>query len=203
VVRRDVLKGQVWSAAPYRVIDDDGGTLTIACWPGVGLLAPTTWIEWNRSGDVAVREQGIRNLASGLWELGRFTWRDTTLLIRYAEGEMYSVSRFFDSHDRCGPWYVDFIQPPRRRATGIDTFDLFLDLIVVDDLSQVHWKDEGEYASARRLGVIDDVTHADVESTRRRVLGLIEAREGLFAEDWSGWKRDPNWPLPLLPDSDQ
>jgi hypothetical protein len=88
VMRRDVYRGQVWSAAPYRVIEDSGTTLTIACWPGAVLMAPTTWVEWNHSGDVAVREQGIPNLATGKWDLGRFTWRGTTLLFRY----VYSVS---------------------------------------------------------------------------------------------------------------
>ena len=201
VVRRDILRGRVWSAAPYRVIADDGVTLTIACWPGVVLMAPTTWIAWNRSGDMAVREQGIPNLASGKWDLDRFTWQDTTLLIRYVEGERFSVSRFFDRDGCCGPWYVDFIQPPRRTALGIDTFDLFLDLIVTNDLSKVRWKDEDEYALGRRLGVIDDATHSDVDEARERVLELIETRQGLFADDWSSWRRDPSWPLPVLPDS--
>jgi hypothetical protein len=84
---------------------------------------------------------------------------------------------------------------------GIDTFDLFLDLIVTNDLTQVHWKDEDEYASGRWLGVIDEATHAHVEVARQRVLDLIEARQGLFAEDWSSWRPDPNWPLPVLPES--
>jgi hypothetical protein len=142
IVRRDVLRGKVWTAAPYRVIRDDGSTLMIAFWPGVELLAPTTWIEWVRSGDPAVRRQGIPNLAIGQWELDHFTWRDTTVLVRYSAGEYFSISRFFDQQNRCGDWYVDFIQPPRRTTFGIDTFDLFLDLVVTRDLSSHCWKDE-------------------------------------------------------------
>jgi hypothetical protein len=200
VVRRDVLGGKVWTAAPYRVITDDGNTLVIACWPGVELLAPTTWIEWVRTGDLATRAQGIPNLARGQWELDHFTWRDTTVLVRYTAGECFSVSRFFDRHSRCGDWYVDFIQPLRRTAVGIDTFDLFLDLIVTPDLSQHHWKDEDEYVQGRRFGIIDDATNAQVDVARQQVLALIEGRQGPFAEDWSSWRRDHNWPLPVLPD---
>lgn len=173
----------------------------IACWPGVVLMPPTTWIEWVRSGDPAVRRQGIAKLAGGRWELGRFTWRDTTLLVRYTAGQYFSVSRYFDRDDRCGDWYVDFIRSPRRTAFGIDTFDLFLDLIVTDDLSSHHWKDEAEYAQGRRLGIIDDATHAHVEAARQQVLGLVDAHQGPFAETWSSWRRDPNWPCPELPDS--
>lgn len=37
-VRRDVLGGEVWSATPYRVVNDSGSELIIACWPGVEML---------------------------------------------------------------------------------------------------------------------------------------------------------------------
>lgn len=118
VVRRDVLRGQVWSAAPYRVIEDDGITLTIACWPGVVLMAPTTLIEWNRSGDVAVLSKGFP-----IWRTGNGTWtasRGGTQRFSFGTPrERFSVSRFFDSHNRCGPWYVDFIQPPRRTPLAL------------------------------------------------------------------------------------
>ncbi len=199
VVRRDVFESSVWTAAPYRVISDDGDTLVIACWPGVELMAPTTWVEWVRSGDPGVRAQGIPNLAAGRWGLDHFTWQETTLLARYTDGQYFCVTRFFDRHDRCADWYVDFIQPPRRTAFGIDTFDLFLDLIVTGDLSRHHWKDEDEYAQGRRLGLIDDATHANVETARQQVLALVDARHGPFAEDWSSWRRDPGCPLPVLP----
>ena len=200
MVRQDVLEGKVWTAAPYRVITDDGSALVVACWPGVELLAPTTWIEWVRSGDSATREQGIFNLASGQWELDHFTWRDTTLLVRYTAGEYFSVSRFFDRHSRCGDGYIDFIEPLRRTALGIDTFDFFLDLIVAPDLSRHHWKDGDEYAQACRLGIIDDATKAQVDVARQQALALIEGRQGPFAEDWSSWRRDHNWRLPVLLD---
>ena len=56
VVRRDTLGGKVFSAIPYRVIRDTGTELVMALWPGVELLGPTTWIEWLRTGDAAVRK---------------------------------------------------------------------------------------------------------------------------------------------------
>ena len=201
MVRRDVFGGKVWTAAPHRVITDDGSTLLVSCWPGVVQMAPTSWIGWVRHGDPAVRQQGLHNLAGGHWELDRFTWRDTTLLVRYTAGDYFSVSRFFDRHDRCGHWYVDFVRPPRRTTLGIDTFDLVLDLVVSDDLSRHRWKDDDEYAQGRRLGLIDDTTHAQVDLARQQVLGLVETRQGPFAGDWSSWRRDPDWPPPVLPDS--
>jgi hypothetical protein len=143
VVRRDVLRGKVWAAAPYRVIQDTGTGLMLACWPGVEMLVPTTWIQWLRTGDDAVRKQAIPNLAAGCWELDRWAWRDTTWLARFEAGQHFSVSRFFDPEGRCGGWYVDFVRPYRRSPIGIDTFDLLVDLVVTPDLSACRWKRRG------------------------------------------------------------
>ena len=70
----------VWTATPNRVINYSGSELMIACWPGVEMLAPTTWTEWLQSGDDRARQQSILNLAAGHWDLSRWTWRDTSLL---------------------------------------------------------------------------------------------------------------------------
>lgn len=199
VVRRDTLGGKIWSATPYRLIRDSGRELMIACWPGVEMLAPTTWIEWLLTGNDSVRKQAIPNLVSGQWELGRWTWRDTTLLSLFGAGEYFSVHRFFGAGQRDGRWYVNFERPSRRTPIGIDTFDLLLDLVVEPDLSGHTWKDEDEYAQARRLGLIDDTLHSRIEHTRGQVLALIEGRSGPFAADWSGWRPDPAWPDPVLP----
>ncbi|HEX3590268.1 MAG TPA: DUF402 domain-containing protein [Pseudonocardiaceae bacterium] len=196
-VRRDVLRGKVWTATPNRVLADSAGVVVLTCWPGVGMLSPTTWIHWLRTGDDAVRKQAIPNLAAGTWELGDWTWRDTTLVSRFASGDHFSVHRFLSG----GPaeWYVNFERPYRRTPIGIDTFDLLVDLVVSPDLSSHRWKDEDEYAQGRRLGLIDDATHAHVDHARERVLGLLAAAEGPFAEDWSGFRPEPHWPLPVLP----
>jgi protein associated with RNAse G/E len=197
-VRRDTVGGKVWTAAPHRVIRDTGGELAMCCWPGVELVAPTTWIEWLVTGDDAVRKRAVPDLASGRWRLGRWTWRDTTLLSRFRAGELFSVHHYFGAGRR-GGWYVNFERPFRRTAIGIDTFDLLLDLVVEPDLSGWTWKDEDEYAHGRRIGLIDDALHSRVDEARQRVLALIEAGEGPFADDWSAWRRDPAWPVPALP----
>lgn len=198
-VRRDIFAGKVWTAAPYRVVRDHGDELVLACWPGNESLAPTTWIEWLRTGDDAVRKQALPNLAAGRWELARWTWRDTVRLSSLAAGEYFSVNRFIVPDAGVPGWYVDFERPFRRTSIGVDTFDLFLDLIVEPDLSGHAWKDEDEYAQARRLGLVDDGTHRQVDEARQRVMALIEDRKGPFAEDWSGWSVEADWTQPVLP----
>jgi protein associated with RNAse G/E len=198
VVRRDTLRGKVWSATPYRVIRDTGTELVMAFWPGVEMLSPSTWIEWLHTGDRAVREQAIPNLAAGRWTLGRWVWRDKTVLARFGQGQHFCVSQFIDSEGH-GFWYIDFIRPYQRTPDGIETLDLLVDLVVTADLSAHRWKDEDEYAQGRRLGLIDDALHRHVEAARQHVMSLVESRQGPFAEGWSSWRPDPSWPLPTLP----
>ena len=199
VVRRDALRGQIWSATPYRVVNDSGNELMIACWPGVEMLAPTTWIEWLQTGDDQVRKQAVPNLAAGQWDLARWTWRDTTLLSWFGTDIYFSVHRFIRPDRPACDWYVNFERPCRRTKIGIDNFDLLVDLVVRPDLSGYTWKDEDEYAHARRLGLIDEVTHASVDEARQQVLALIESRHGPFAQDLSAWRHDPGWVTPVLP----
>jgi hypothetical protein len=96
VVRRDTLDGLIWTAAPHRVLADSGDELVLACWPGIEVLAPTTWTEWLRTGDVSPRQRAVANLAARRWELERWTWRDTWVRSRFGAGDYWS--------EPCWPW---------------------------------------------------------------------------------------------------
>lgn len=200
-VRRDVLGSRVWSAHPNRVVSDDGAVLELAYWPGIRSLAPTTWSTALRTGDDGVRKQGLRNLAAGDWQLDLWTWEQTTLLSRFTADEYFSVHAFRDASTG-DPLrlYVNFELPYTRTAIGIDTFDLFVDLVIEPDLSSYRWKDTDEYAQARRLGLIDDALHARVGTARERAVGQLQDRATPFTGTWPTWSPDPAWPLPQLPE---
>jgi hypothetical protein len=191
----------VWSATAYRVIADTGAELVMGCWPGAQLLAPTTWIHWLRTGDDDVRRLALPNLACGQWDLAPWTWTRTTLVTHLQAGDFFSVNRYIDPHQPSTPWYVNFELPYRRTAAGVDTFDVLLDLVIDEDLSGHHWKDEDEYAQARRLGIISDHTHRHIERARDQVLALASARQGPFAQDRASWMPPPEWTPPTLPPS--
>jgi protein associated with RNAse G/E len=198
-VRRDVLNGKIWTATPNRVVADTGDTVVLSCWPGVEMMAPTTWIHWLLTDDDDVRKQAIPNLAAGQWDIDRWTWRGTTLVSRFGAGDWFSVHRYIAPDGGPTAWYVNFERPFRRTLIGIDTFDFLVDLVVAPDLASYRWKDEDEYAHARRIGLIDDALHAQIDIARDEVVALVEARKGPFAEDWSTWRPEPDWPLPTLP----
>jgi hypothetical protein len=74
-----------------------------------------------------------------------------------------------------------------------------LNLVVDQELERWAWKDEDEYAHARRLGLITDADRHRVEHARRRAVTLIETRGGPFAQGWAGWQPSTAWPTPVLP----
>ncbi|HEX5407955.1 MAG TPA: DUF402 domain-containing protein [Pseudonocardiaceae bacterium] len=193
------MDGKVWTATPNRVLADSGEHIVLAVWPGIEMCAPTTWIHWLRTGDDDVRGQAIPNLVTGTWETGRWTWQDTVLVSRFGIGDYFSVHRYLRADGHPAAWYVNFEKPFRRTPIGIDTMDLLVDLVVAPDLASYTWKDEDEYAQARRIGLIDDTLHAHVTTARERVVELVKAHEGPFAEDRSAWRPEPDWPLPTLP----
>ncbi|BBA97466.1 hypothetical protein RVR_3227 [Actinacidiphila reveromycinica] len=205
VVRRDVFRGRVWSAQALRVVHDSPEALVVACRPGAESLAPRAWIECQVTGDAPDRMRALDDLASGGWELGRWTWRDTVQLLWNPPATYFSVNAFYepDGDHRLDHWYVNFQRPLRRTPLGFDTFDLLVDLVVAPDLSRWTWKDEDEYAQGRRLGVVDDADHAAVEAARGQVLAMIEGGEGPFAAGagWRQWTSSPAWPAAVLPEA--
>lgn len=197
VVRRDVFGGKVWSATPFRAVSDTDDLLAMVLVPGAEKLASTSWIEWCRTGDEAVRNRGLPHLASGRWELDTWTWRDITRLSLLLPGAYFSV----DVCARRGEfvqWYINFERPYVRTDVGIDTFDLLLDLVVEPDLSY-RWKDEDEYAQGRRLGLVTQAEHQYVQEAREQVVELLEGRTGPFDERWLAWRPEPGVPPPTLP----
>lgn len=148
--------------------------------------------------DEIVRTVALPNLAAGRWELAPFTWKLTTKLSLLVPGASFSVDLFFGEAVHLMMWYVNFERPFQRTRIGIDTFDLLLDLVVDPDTSH-HWKDEEEYAQARRLGIITDDEHRHVQQAREHVLALLDAKTGPFDERWRSWRRDLYWQLPTLP----
>lgn len=203
-VRRDLFRHKVWSAHAFHVVKDGSGALVLGCRPGAEVLAATTWIEWLLTGDDDVRAQALPNLARGSWELGRWSWRSTAHLQWVPPGAWFSVNAFYDvaGGHQLAHWYVNFQRPMRRTAMGYDTFDLLLDLVVAPDLSRWDWKDEGEYAHGRRLGVVSEADHRAVQQAREEAVAMIEEHGGPFEAEanWRDWHPEPSLPTPTLPD---
>ena len=198
VVRRDIWFGKTWTAWPARVIADDGETLTTAMWPGLVGYGPSTWVESMKTRNAALRGQGIDNLAKSSWNLAAWTWRSNICLRQVVVDRWFAVTAFFDADtERFGCWYIDFGRPPTRTALGIDTLDLFLDVVVNPDFSIV-WKDQDEYGRAVRLGLLTSDERQSVEDAKQEVVQLVGVR-ALLRGACEDWRLDRSWVLPALP----
>jgi protein associated with RNAse G/E len=200
IVRRDVWFGRTWTLGPARVIEDDGRTLVTALWPGVEVLAPATWVAWLEGADDSVRAQALPRLRDGDWELRRWVWRDNVYLNIRGDGQWFDATAVFrcSDHEFLG-WKVDFGRPYVRVAGGIETRDLFIDLMVTPDLV-CEWKDEEEYEQARRWGLVSPSEHEHLLDAKNEVAALLAKREGPFDPRWPQWRVDPGWPIPAIPE---
>lgn len=169
-------------------------------WPGTKGFAPSTWVAWLNTGDPSFREQALPNLAARSWALSPWTWQSTISLRQVVADRWFAVTAFFDAdgHEFKG-WYVDFERPPLRRHFGIDTRDLFIDLIVNPDFS-LRWKDEEEYERAIALGLMSEAERGHIEDARAEALELVGSRE-LQQGAWHDWRLDDLWDPPILPEA--
>ena len=206
VIRRDVFDGRVWSAYPTRVLEETTRRMTLVQWPGVTVMVPVTWIRWLEGGPEALRLETLPQLAAKRWELGPWVWRSTQWVHHMEAGRWFSIASVTDDatgHLSC--WYINFERPFVRhrgsldRPAMVDTMDLFLDLVVDPD-GGLRWKDESEYAHARRLGLITDSEATAVSQAREEALFLVASGALPTAYAGPAWRRVPTWPAPHLAD---
>ncbi|HTJ68018.1 MAG TPA: DUF402 domain-containing protein [Actinospica sp.] len=197
-VRRDVFRGRVWTEGPARVLASDGASVLATLWPGVSTRAAARFVESGTGRDKALRVASIDALATGEWDMAEWTWRWNAVVTEVVSGRWFTVARMHGEDGVLRYWYVNFERPPAWHASGWDTMDLAVDLVVEPD-GAWHWKDEDEYAQCRRLGVITDAEHAAVRQAREQAVALVEARAGLLGDDPARrWSPDPEWTLPTL-----
>lgn len=196
VVQQEVWRGRLWSARPLTVVEDRGDFMALWCPRGTRWKTATTPPTRPRAPTRA--ERFVLSLTRGDWVLGDFTWDVSTLaLVRAGDWHAVWVS-WRDNGENWG-WYINLQRPFRRTVRGLQTMDLMLDILVAPD-RQWRWKDEDEFAALVAAGLIDGEEVAQVRDEAQRVIGRVEANAPPFNERWHGWRPDPAWPLPELPD---
>ena len=183
IVVRHVQDGTVWAADAAIVVED----------------RPTRLVLYMPLGSSMQRSQVD-------WSAGRFLGpqpqrRHTTdALVILTPGAGHAVTAMF--HGGGGPficWYVDLQEPFRRVADGIVTCDQSLDIVIGED-RRWRWKDEDHLARSVELGWR---TQAQADAIRREgeaVIAALERGAAPFSGAWPGWRADPAWPIPELPD---
>jgi len=174
------------------------------------VIGADPWLTYVPAGTVGAfaSGRGIHDLPRGQRKLAALE----TLLYRVVEARLeHATLNFFQSGAWSrislgwrGPaftgWYVNFERPYVVTAWGLSTMDLVLDLLIDPD-GTPHWKDRDDFDDAIGRGILPAGTADRLSDEADRVLGLLAHRDGPFAPEWTTWRPDPSWTVPVLPPS--
>ena len=196
IVVQDVFNDTLWAARPVVVGEDVDDRRVWWCPKGTVRKVPVTPPSRPEAGTRG--ERLARSLAHGDWLFTDSAWDVSTLwLLREDDWHAVWLS-FLESGEQWG-WYINFQEPYRRTAHGIQTMDLALDMIVEPDRSSWRWKDEDEFELFIDRGLIRPEVAARVRQEAEMILGQAERDAYPFNSEWPRWSPDPCWPVPELP----
>ena len=186
IALRQTWDGSVWAARPATVVEDAPEQTMLFVPIGVRWMAPF------HDGKRLKIPQPEFELVPQRYEEAHvlsFSWPDT----------WYAVLLFLRQDWEPWSWYVNLEEPLRRTAIGFDTLDHELDVIIELDGSW-RWKDEDDLAESISRGVIHAEEEPRLRADGERAMRRIVDREPPFDRDWTVWRPDPAWPVPVLPE---
>jgi hypothetical protein len=187
IALREVWHGRVFEARPTLVVQDDPEQTMLLLPGGVRCGLPIG--ADGRELRLPDGEWRLELRPRGDWPILSFAWPDTP----------YSVLLWTVEEDR-RVWYVNLQDPLMRTSIGFDTVDHALDVVVELDRSSWRWKDEDELAEAVNDGLFTPAEAADFRAWGERAVERILSSEPPFDRNWDGWRPDPAWGAPELPD---
>ncbi|MPZ48826.1 MAG: DUF402 domain-containing protein [Dehalococcoidia bacterium] len=196
IVVQDVWRGRLWTARPMTVVVDDGQHL--ALWSPKGTV-------WKGSTTPPSRPRPEERLERILQCLDLCDWilQDRSLemdLMWLLEPDIgYSVTLNWTGSGQPGSWYVNLQEPFERSHQGIRTMDLMLDVIVRRD-GTWSWKDEEEFEAAVERGLLSSGKAAWLRDQAMQAIANVTSQETMFTQPWLGWRPDPAWGIPVLPE---
>ncbi|MGC4191096.1 MAG: DUF402 domain-containing protein [Thermomicrobiales bacterium] len=133
--------------------------------------------------------------------VGDTTWRDNHALVIFRETFAHDIRLFWRAADwSFKGYYVNPIAPPCRTPIGFDTADFILDLVVHPDRTWA-WKDERDFADAIAFGRFTAEDANIIRKEAARLIPDIEAGTWPFDGSLVGWRPDPSWPMPAMPEN--
>lgn len=184
IVRREVWRGQPWAGLAMTVVRDEPDVLALYLAEGTGFAFPDG--DWPGGGHP--------------WH-GRGAWTGHGVLHLQRPGDAYAIFVFWEGLERrFAGWYVNFQDPFRRTAIGVDTFDHELDIWIADDGSW-RWKDEDLLEQSVETGRFTREQVTAIRAEGQRFASDLDAGRRWWSDEWKSWKPDPAWPVPELPDA--
>ncbi|MGW7103795.1 cytidylyl-2-hydroxypropylphosphonate hydrolase [Streptomyces sp. NPDC054838] len=186
------LSGPVHICRPVTVVQDTAELLAVWMAPGTECVKPVL------ADGTPVHEEPLATRYTAPRTTVRSRWFGAGVLKLARPGEPWSVWLFWEHGWRFKNWYVNLEEPRTRWSGGVDSVDHFLDISVYPDRSWV-WRDEDEFAQARRVGLVDPPLARRVQEAGRAALEVVKEWGPPFRDGWQDWRPDPVWPVPVLP----
>ncbi|MDT0532788.1 DUF402 domain-containing protein [Micromonospora sp. DSM 115977] len=185
VVRREILRGEVWFGCPTICVEDTPDLLVLYLPPGAEFGFP---------------EAGGFPCGRHPWQVaGHRAWSGHGKLMLHRPGEAHSVDVFWTGPRRAfAGWYFNLQEPLRRTPIGVDTLDHELDLWWGAGTDHYVWKDVELFAQRLEEGRYPGLADT-IRAEGDRIAALLDAGERWWDEAWSTWRPDPAWPVPALP----
>ena len=193
VAWRGIFDQLIWHVQPTIVVKDSPDELVLTLLPGTECIAEETYPKGKKNGN---RRWDFKDSD---WRLEKYTWQTNRLLLIFEPEKFYSTIYFWNhASNEFLCYYINFQEPFRRSAYGVDTLDLDLDMIIRPDLSY-EWKDEDDYQMAIDHGIIFPEWVQGIEDAKKDVFTRLERKQYPFDGKWLNWMPDPNWEPPKLP----
>ncbi|MEU8433663.1 DUF402 domain-containing protein [Streptomyces sp. NPDC029216] len=187
------LKGRVHIARPVTVVQDTDELLAVWMAPGTECVKPVL------ADGSPVHEEPLATRYTAPRTTARSRWFGAGVLKLARPGDPWSVWLFWDHGWEFSSWYVNLEEPRTRWSGGVDSVDHFLDISVYPDRSW-KWRDEDEFAQARRIGLIGPDEARRVEEAGLAAVEVVKAWGAPFSDGWEDWRPDPAWEVPVLPE---
>ena len=185
VALREIWQGRVWSARPVTVVEDAQDQITLFIPSHARWMAPF--------------HDGTRlKIQQPDFELVEQPYKAHVLSFAWP-GSSAAVLLFYEEDWSPSHWYVNLEDPLRRSPVGFDTLDHKLDVIVELD-GTWRWKDEDEFDDIIERGLLPPEDAPGLREEAEGAVRMILERRPPFDRDWSGWRPDPSWPEPTLPE---
>jgi hypothetical protein len=186
-VLREVWRERVWTAIPATVVHDG---------PGEAIFYVPVGTQVKYAVDRAGREL---RLYTDEWLLADHVTTRQWISFAWPD-RRHAVLAFWDREWTFAGWYVNVETPLGRTEIALDYVDHCIDVLIPPDRSTWTWKDEEELEEAVRRGIWSEQQAASFRiEGERGARGILEG-EPPFERDWSGWRPDPGWRVPQLPD---
>ena len=198
IVQYEMLGRAIGLARPVTVIEDGSGHIALYSHPGTPMV--TRGIDNYRSLSLSERiELTMRMLDPSVGEFREVKTPDNHVLTLTPHDAWHSVMLFWSPEWQLQRWYVNLQAPISRVRRGVQVHDYALDVVVRPDMSW-SWKDEDEFESLISRGFFSAHQVSSIRAEAARMVRKIESVGPPFCDGWEGWRPDPSWPVPQLPD---